>query len=208
MSYSEFTLETACQAFGLVTDLTMDLFGAIPVARVNPLLRSILDYYTPMATSIHTEKARSEFIVAPILAEVRRLMNERISLFSGISFEVDKSQGLDGTCDFIFTASPNQMFLSRPAVMIVEAKNDNIKSGIGQCVAEMVAGRLFNQRQGEGPTILHGAVTTGSVWKFLRLEEDKIFIDRREYYLDQLDKLLGVLAHCVGGDPTTAGAAA
>jgi hypothetical protein len=208
MSYSEFTLETACQCFALDTDQTMDLFGAIPVARVNPLLRSILDYYVPLATSIHTEKARSEFIVAPILAEVRRLMNEKISLFSGISFEVDKSQGLDGTCDFILAASANQMFLSRPVVMIVEAKNDNIKSGMGQCVAEMVAARLFNQQQCEGTTILHGAVTTGSVWKFLKLAEATVFIDRREYYLDQLDKLLGVLAHCVGGDPAMAGAAA
>ena len=208
MSYSEFTLETACQSFALGLDLTRDLFGTIPVARVSPLLRSTLDYYIPLATSIHTEKARSEFIVAPILAEVRKLMNERISLFSGLTFEVDKSQGLDGICDFILAASPNQMFLDRPLVMIVEAKNDNIKSGMGQCVAEMVAGRLFNQRQCEGPTILHGAVTTGSVWKFLKLEEDQVFIDRREYYLDQLDKLLGVLAHCVGGDPATAGAAA
>ncbi len=51
---------------------------------VSPSLRSILDEYVPLATSIHTEKARSEFIVAPILLEVRRLMDRRISLFSGL----------------------------------------------------------------------------------------------------------------------------
>jgi hypothetical protein len=208
MSYSEFTLETACQSFHLELDLGTDLFGTVPVVRVSALLRSILEDYIPLATSIHTEKARSEFIVAPILAEVRRLREKRISLFSGLNFEIDKTQGLEGTCDFILTASPNQLFVSRPVVMIVEAKNDNIKSGLGQCIAEMVAARLFNRRQQDGPETIHGAVTTGSIWKFLKLDEGRIFIDRPEYYLDQLDKVLGILLHCTGGDPVTAGAAA
>ena len=208
MSYSEFTLETACQSFQLGLDLDTDLFGTVPPAPVSPLLRSIFEDYVPLATSIHTEKARSEFIVAPILAEVRRLTDKRISLFSGVTFEIDKAQGLDGVCDFILAASSNQLVLSRPVVTIVEAKNDNIKSGLGQCIAEMVAARLFNQRQQEGPAIIHGAVTTGSVWKFLKLDGATVFIDRLEYYLDQLDKVLGILLHCVGEAPATAGAAA
>ena len=139
-------------------------------------------------TSIHTEKARSEFIVAPILAEVRKLMNHRISLFSGVDFNVDPAQGLNGTCDFILAASPVQLFLQRPVVMIVEAKNDNIKSGLGQCVAEMVAARLFNERQGDGPSTIHGAVTTGSIWRFLKLDGATVFIDQPEYYLDRAGK--------------------
>jgi hypothetical protein len=208
MPYSEYTLESACQSFALGLDQDTDLFGSVPAVRVSPMLRSILDDYVPLATSIHTEKARSEFILAPILAEVRRLMDKRISLFSGLNFEVDKAQGLDGVCDFILAASPNQLFLSRPVVMIVEAKNDNIKSGLGQCIAEMVAARQFNLTQREGPRIVYGAVTTGSIWKFLRLKEKTVSIDRPEYYLDQVDKVLGILAHCVGYDPATAGAAA
>jgi hypothetical protein len=161
-----------------------------------------------MATSIHTEKARSEFIVAPILAEIRWLMDQKISLFSGVNFEVDRSRGLDGACDFILSGSDNQWFVTRPLMMIVEAKNDNIKSGLGQCAAEMVAARLFNQRQGEDFTTIHGAVTTGSVWQFLKLEADTLYTDSAEYYLDQVDKILGILLHCVGGDPTKVGAAA
>ncbi len=86
MSYSEFTLETACQSFALDLNKTRIYSRPFRVARVSPLLRTILDEYIPLATSIHTEKARSEFIVAPILAEVRRLMNARISLFSGTEF--------------------------------------------------------------------------------------------------------------------------
>ena len=175
---------------------------------ISPLLAAVLDEHVPLATSIHTEKARSELIVAPMLVEVRKLMGRRISLFSGAEFNVDAAQGLNGTCDFILAASHVQLFLQRPAVMIVEAKNDNIKSGLGQCVAEMVAARIFNQQAGDGPSIIHGAVTTGSIWRFLKLDGPTIFIDQPEYYLDRMEKILGILMHCVGGDPATAGAAA
>jgi hypothetical protein len=166
-------------------------------------LRGILDEFVPLATLIHTEKARSEFIVAPILAHVRRLMDHAISLFSGVDFDVDPDQGLCGTCDFILAASRVQLFLRDPVLMIVEAKKDNVKSGLGQCAAEMVAARLFSERGGQGARVMHGAVTTGTNWRFLRLQGATLFIDQPEHYLDQLEKILGILLYCVGGDPTT-----
>jgi hypothetical protein len=208
MPYSEFTLESACQSFSLGLNAKTALFEGVAPVPVGAQLHSLLGRYVPMAVSIHTEKARSEFIVAPILAEVRWLMDETVSLFSGVSFEVDRSRGLDGTCDFILSASDNQWFVTRPLLIIVEAKNDNIKSGLGQCAAEMVAARLFNQRHGEDLTTIYGAVTTGSVWQFLKLESDMLHTDVTEYYLDQVDKILGILLQCVGGDPNKIGAAA
>jgi hypothetical protein len=208
MAYSDFTLASACLAFSLDLQEEVDLSSAIPPVRISPFLRGILDEYFPLATAIHTEKARSEFIIAPILGEIRRLMKHRISLFSGTDFNVDPAKGLIGTCDFILGASRTQLFLRSPVVMIVEAKNDNIKSGLGQCAAAMVAARLFNERQQEGPSTIHGAVTTGSLWKFLKLEGPLLSIDRSEYHVDLVEKVLGILLHCVGGDPATAGAAA
>jgi hypothetical protein len=208
MAYSDFTLQTACTSFLLDLNQDKELFAGIPSARVSPVLRAVLDEYIPLATSIHTEKARSEFIVAPILGEVRRLMKHQVSLFSGVDFNVDPARGLSGTCDFILAGSPIQLFVRNPLLMIVEAKNDNIKSGLGQCVAEMLAARLFNDAAGEGPRPIHGCVTTGSIWQFLRLEAATLLIDRTEYYVEQVDKLLAILLHCVGGDPATAGAAA
>ncbi len=208
MAYSDFTLEGACSTFLLDVKQEVDLFASVPPAQVSQRLRETLEEYLPMAISIHTEKARSEFIVAPILGEVRRYMNHRISLFSGTDFTADPAKGLNGTCDFILASSPIQLFVRSPELMIVEAKNDNIKSGLGQCVAEMVGARLFNERSGQGSLTVHGAVTTGSLWRFLRLEGSVVYIDREEYYIDQLEKLLGILVHCVGGDPGAAGAAA
>jgi hypothetical protein len=208
MAYSDFTLEGACASFKLDLCQDEDLFASVPAASVSPVLRAVLDEFIPLGTSIHTDKARSEFIVAPILAEARKLMKHRVSLFSGSEFNVDPGRGLNGTCDFIMAASPMQYFIRNPILMIVEAKNDNIKSGLGQCVAEMVAAREFNAAEQPAPARIHGAVTTGSNWRFLRLEGSRVFIDSSEYYLDQLERILGILLSCLGGDPATAGAAA
>jgi hypothetical protein len=208
MAYSDFTVQTASDSLKLDVRLDDDLFASVPTASVSPFLRTLLDEFVPLGTSIHTEKARSEFIVAPILAEVRKIMKHRVSLFSGVDFNVDASRGLNGTCDFIMAASSMQLYIRNPILMIVEAKNDNIKGGLGQCIAEMVAAREFNAAEPPTPTRIHGAVTTGSNWKFLRLDGGHVFIDSSEYYLDQLDRILGILLSCLGGDPATAGAAA
>jgi hypothetical protein len=40
-------------------------------------------------------------------------------------------------------------------------------------------------------------VTTGSAWKFLRLEGTTVTLDLKEYYIDNLGKLVGVLTHIV-----------
>jgi hypothetical protein len=208
MAYSDFTLEMAYTAFSLDLNQENDLFTGIPAVEVSPSLRANLDEFVPLATSIHTEKARSEFIVAPILGEVRRLMHHKISLFSGTDFNVDPARGLTGTCDFILARSPIQLFLRNPLVMIVEAKNDNIKGGLGQCVAEMMGARFFNEQHGQEPSSIYGAVTTGSLWRFLKLDGSALLIDRIEYLLEPVGKILAILLHCVGGDPAAAGVAA
>src|SRR5260370_22826448 len=182
MAFWYFTSETAFPPFGLDLNQECDLFAAVPAAKVSTLLRAVLDEFIPLGTSIHTEKARSEFIVAPILAEVRKLMNHRISLFSGFDFNVDPGRGLNGTCDFILADSRVQLFLRNPVLMVVEAKNDNIKSGLGQCAAEMVGAREFNERAGDRAIPIHGLVTTGTNWRFFKLKARRPYSDRPRYY--------------------------
>ena len=203
MSYSDYTLELACRTFGLVVDHEVDLFAEVAEVPVGPHLSATLAENLPLATAIHTEKARSELIVAPILVEVRRLMDHRISLFSGIDFNVDPDRGLRGTCDFILSGSTVQFYLEAPLLDVVEAKNDNIKSGLGQCLAAMVASRLFNERRGQGPSTIFGVVTTGTLWRFLKLEGLIASLDRPEYTIDRLGKILAILLHCVGGPPAS-----
>ncbi len=49
----------------------------------------LLQRFVPLAITISTEKARSERIIALILAEFRLQFKEQLSLFSGIDVNVD-----------------------------------------------------------------------------------------------------------------------
>ena len=108
------------------------------------LNRTVLE----LALAINTQKARSEMIITPILLEVRRRANYPISLFSGTDFNVDAEKGLNGYCDFIISRAKEQLTINVPVVVIIEAKNENIKGGLGQCAATMLAAQIFNQREG------------------------------------------------------------
>jgi hypothetical protein len=191
MAYSDFTLASALEKLSLSLRQEESLFAEVAGVKPSALLAEVLKDNIPTALAIHTEKARSELIVMPVLMEIRRRAG--VGLFSGIEFNVDDAQGLRGVCDFLLSQTQNSFFIEAPVLSVVEAKNDNIKSGLGQCVAEMVAARLFNERAGKGPRVIYGLVTTGSIWRFLRLDEGAVVLDSVEYYLDQLPKILGIL---------------
>jgi hypothetical protein len=193
MSYSEIDLRTARERFGLTLREDLDLFAATPEVEVSLRLSEFLGEWAPAAVAMNTEKARSEMIIAPILMEVVRLSGHRLNLFSGLSLDIDKDRGLNGACDYLLALSPERFFLSQPVVAVVEAKREDIPGGLGQCVAAMVGARIFNEREGSAARPIHGAVTTGSIWRFLKLEGDRVFIDLPEYYLHQLGKILGIL---------------
>jgi hypothetical protein len=196
MAYSDFTsLNHLKQQFGLTIHEGTDLFATVPERPMSDALRMMLKDNIPLALAIDTEKARSEMIIAPILIELRKQCQNQISLFSGVSFNVDANLGLNGICDFLISKSPEQLFIVAPVITIVEAKNDNIKSGLGQCVAEMVAAQIFNQREGNAVETVYGAVTTGSNWKFLTLTGNIVAVDWQEYYLKEVNKILGILTY-------------
>jgi hypothetical protein len=119
----------------------------------------------------------------------------KISFFSGIDFTVDKEKGLNGFCDFIISKSPEQLYLDTPVLALVEAKNEKIVSGLGQCVAEMIAAKIYNEREGNVVSSIYGAVTTGHAWKFLKLEEDTAYIDIEDYYIKNPKKIVGIFVH-------------
>jgi hypothetical protein len=193
MVYSDFSLDRVKNDFGLTLDESRNLFVTTTSVAPSEILINILNDYVPLAIAISTEKARSEFLIAPILAEVRRLLNKQVSLFSGKDFTVDPARGLQGFCDYLISGSQEQLFISAPVVTIFEAKKEDIIGGLGQCGAAMVAAQYFNQNQGSEVDRIYGAVTTGTNWKFLILEGTTLYIDPTEYYINQVDKILGIL---------------
>jgi len=118
-------------------------------------------------------------------------------LFSGIDFNVDKEKGLTGFCDFIFSNSPEQLYLDSPVITITEAKNENIVSGLGQCIAEMYASQIYNEKEGYDLSSVYGGVTTGDEWKFVKLTKDTAYIDADNYYINDIGKIVGILTDMV-----------
>jgi hypothetical protein len=116
-------------------------------------------------------------------------------LFSGKEFNVAPERGLNGFCDFLISLSPEQLLIKAPVIAIVEAKNDNIQLGLGQCIAEMVAAQLFNQKHNTLIQTVYGCVTTGTNWKFLKLQDKTVEIDLNEYFINDIGKILGILSH-------------
>jgi len=194
MSYSQFSIQAIVKAFNLMMVEKTALFGDVAPLPCSAFLKETLDYNVPLALASNTEKARSEMIISPILIELKKQLSTEISLFSGVEFNVDNEKGLIGFCDFIISYSPEQLFINVPVIMLVEAKNENIKNGLGQCIAEMLAAQLFNQQEQNDIQEIYGVVTTGTIWQFLRLKDKTVEIDMNEYYLSELDKVLGILS--------------
>lgn len=197
MAYSDFTLSKFKKSFNIRIDEEIDLFANVEPVQVSEKLITNLEETAELALAINTEKARSEMIITPILLEVRRQANYQISLFSGTDFNVDAEKGLNGYCDFLISRSKEQLTINAPVVIIVEAKNENIKGGLGQCAAAMLAAQLFNQEEGNEIKTIYGAVTTGDIWKFLKLEGCDVFIDLNNYYIKEINKILGILSQGV-----------
>ena len=197
MAYREFTLESVVPMFQLEKVDIAGLFSEIEPVPPSEYLTTGLAKKAPLATAIGTEKARSEMIVADVLVELLEHLNRGISLFSGIDFSVDVENGLTGVCDFLVSLSPNQFYLEAPVIILVEAKNTDVKLGLGQCVAEMLAAQRFNAERGNDIPYIYGASTTGIDWVFLKLEGKRLHIDMATYQIAQCDKILGILASMV-----------
>ncbi|RKU14484.1 hypothetical protein C6501_08185 [Candidatus Poribacteria bacterium] len=197
MAYSNFTLETVQKTFQLDTVRSKGFFSQIEPVMPSAYLTTGLEKKAPLATAIGTEKVRSELIVADVIVELLEHFDYRISFFSGIEFNVDAEAGLTGVCDFLVSLSPEQFYLESPIIALVEAKNLDLKLGLGQCVAEMLAAQRFNAERGNDIPCIYGAATTGIDWQFLKLEGKSLHIDMVIYTIERCDRILGILASMV-----------
>jgi hypothetical protein len=192
MPYNNFTVEEVGEKFDLVFKAKSFLPDLAVISPSN-WLKETLVKTLPLTKMVGSEKARSEFIIAPILVELRELAKKEISIFSGKEFTVDKELGLNGICDFLISKSSDQLTLSAPILALVEAKKGVLEDGWGQCIAEMVAAKRFNESKGRPIDSIYGIVTSGSLWHFLQLQENLVLLDPNEYSLSPLEKLLAAL---------------
>jgi hypothetical protein len=192
MAYNNFTLDSVKNQFKLKLS---DRPFCESISSVEPqaIVLDILKQWLPIAEAARTEKAKSELLVSPILIEARRLASERVQIFSGEEFNVDRERGLNGFCDFLFSRSDNRLTIDAPVLMLVEAKQGELEIGLGQCVAEMVAAQIYNESQEQSVPIIYGCVTSGKFWQFLKLEGDRVTVDLTTYPIMPVQKILGIL---------------
>lgn len=205
MPYTDFDVATFETRFNIQV-LTGSVFPELAPVAVPVWLTDLLARGAQLR--VESEKARSEFIIAPILLAVRELADNAVGIFSGERFDVDGSVGLSGECDFLLALSPARPILRAPVMFVVEAKRQDIAAGIGQCAAQMLAARRFNVRSGRAPGRVYGCVTTGEDWQFLRLDDSVITYHTTRMYRNDLSRILAAFLHTIAENAALAATSA
>lgn len=201
MAYSDFDLKRVTADFGLTEVSDVDLFAGVAPVAPSQYLVDWLAEFAPPAIGLGSERGRGESIIFPVLAEAKRNSPGPVTVASSVTFDVDKSKGLTGVCDYLVTRSRDVYFVRAPIFVAVGAKKEDTVPGLGQCAAEMVAVRIFNANEGRPLPIVYGCSTTGNNWRFLKLEENTLYIDKVEYHLRDVATIIGILVFVATSTP-------
>jgi hypothetical protein len=205
MPYADFTLEAFETTFGLIAE-PAELFPGLAPVSIPTWLQETLARGREVAALV-SEKARSEFLVAPVLLAVRELVPGELAIFSGQRLDVDPARSLVGECDYILARTSAVPRLRAPLAVILEAKKGDVEASLGQCAAQMMGARVFNERAGSTKRPMFGCVTTGEVWQFLELTTTNLRVDRLPLFSDNLGEVLAAFQLVLGGAPAAAAAA-
>ena len=193
MSYSDFTLKDLQNKFGLKNRVT-NLFQKFEALEPSDWLKTTL--FKTAQLPARSEKSKSETIVFPILLELRDRNKNFITIYSGENLSADEEKGLKGECDFIITQDTGTFDINYPIIQLVEAKKNDIETGVPQCAAQMAGAKIFNEKNNVNTPVIYGCVTTGDEWLFLKLG-DELLIDKRKYFLIELGELLAVFQNII-----------
>ncbi|TAE40146.1 MAG: hypothetical protein EAZ32_15840 [Cytophagia bacterium] len=136
-------------------------------------------------TIMRTEKAISEALIAPMLMALQEMHPDKITVYSGEPLATDK---LSGICDFLITKDPNSFDPKGGYLVLVEAKKNDLLSGVPQCVAEMYAAQVLNKN--DDP--VYGCVSTGLEWLFIKLENKIATTHSNIFTISEVGIILGI----------------
>ena len=57
----------------------------------------------------------------------------------------------------------------------------------------MIASKIYNEQEGIVIDKIYGTVTTGMIWKFLKLQDNTIYIDLDDYPIKEITNIIGIL---------------
>lgn len=103
---------------------------------------------------------------------------------------------MSGTPDYIFShKSPlGKIVLTKPIVIVVEAKKNDFQQGWGQCLAELVACQKLNENKHQP---VYGIVTDGNLWQFGKLLADTFIQNIENFTIDKISRLYGALEYLI-----------
>jgi hypothetical protein len=186
-----FTLEESIERFGLVETNTA-LFGIVKPIPLSNWLQETLSISKKTGLLSRNRKALSEFIVAPILLELKCRNPDQLMIYSGKSMNFSDVENSTIECDFILNKEPATRVIQAPVVSSITVTDQTITVGLGRCVMQMVACEQFNQKRNKVIPKIYGCVTNGQVWHFVKLEKDNLVIDLHSYPLTESEMLIGV----------------
>jgi hypothetical protein len=194
MAYSDFTAFEITKKLG-AKFRAENMFTHVPLIEPSSWLIETLKKGRELGFG--SEKSRSERLVTPILLELSDKNHHEFSIYSGMNLDIDDKLGLRGECDFIFSFSRIQDFITSPIFCITEAKKQDLEHGTIQCAAQLIAAKRFNEMENNAIDTIYGCSTTGIEWRFLKYHNQEIVIDEERYLLNELPRLLGVMQHII-----------
>ena len=105
--------------------------------------------------SLESEVTRREFLIAPVVFEVRHLTKAKLNS----EYWIEYNHQLRGSLDYFLRDERN--------LLVVEAKNADLTRGFTQLAVEMIA---LDKSDEETQKSIYGAVTTGREWHFGKLD--------------------------------------
>ena len=178
-----------------IDETSINLFSTTQEVTPSDWLKMSLSLADEMPLT--NEKSKSERLISPILLEVSLAYKEYITLYSGEDLVVDVGQDLAGECDFFIAKHPRKDVMQAPIITLVEAKDEDMDYGKGQCLAQMYASQRFNEEEGHKQPFIYGCAVTGNDWKFLKLIDNQVYIDVKTYYISDLPKILGIFHYII-----------
>ncbi len=139
-------------------------------------------------TTISSEQARREFLIAPILSDICQRTQQKVR----VEYPLSINSWLKGTFDYYFQASN---------LLIIEAKRENLYTGFTQLGAELIA---LDQWTDSDSPVLYGAVSTGQIWQFgvFQRGTHHLMEDLTLYRIpDELEPLTRILMGIISGLP-------
>ena len=154
--------------------------GALPfIAELKRRIQDVLPH-----VALTSELAKREILIAPVITELIRFTQAELR----IEYPLKISNYLQGSLDYLLRMDSTQ------ALIVIEAKRDDVESGFTQLLAELVA--IDQWEKAPQSTKLVGAVSTGNLWQFGILDRTtKQFLQGLNAYLvpNDLDPLMRIL---------------